>query len=233
MLIVLWRGKALLDPSTSKRIEEEEEKRTMKAVMHHCVIHGEEPGRSHFCCAETPHFKPKMKSKSPGLPSGVNGSKEAPFSFSKGCGGDGPLPPAESRLALDELLSLARPPLPPTLEPFARDQWPSHGEGTQGSRPGRGERSRERIMHNHPLRPGVRLDILARDDISWCDFVPGISVALLAESGTSIGGGRSEPSCLKCFFASIGRGFKEMFAQCEKFLTVGESAWHWPLRKNS
>ena len=33
------------------------------------------------------------------------------------------------------------------------------------------------------------------------------------------------------FVASIGRRPKELFTHCEKFLTVGESAWHWPLRK--
>ena len=32
----------------------------------------------------------------------------------------------------------------------------------------------------------------------------------------------------KCFFGSI-----DSFAQCETFVTVGESAWHWPLRKKS
>ena len=37
----------------------------------------------------------------------------------------------------------------------------------------------------------------------------------------------------KCLFASIGRRLKSCFAHCEKFLTVGESAWHWPLRKKS
>ena len=40
-----------------------------------------------------------------------------------------------------------------------------------------------------------------------------------------------QPHGLKCFFGSIGRRLKEFWAQCEKFLTVGESAWHWPLRK--
>ena len=44
---------------------------------------------------------------------------------------------------------------------------------------------------------------------------------------------RPHVRCMKCFFGSIGRRLKVFFAQCEKFLTVGESAWHWPLRKTS
>ena len=32
----------------------------------------------------------------------------------------------------------------------------------------------------------------------------------------------------KCLFASIS---KEILRHCETFLTVGESAWHWPLRE--
>ena len=35
------------------------------------------------------------------------------------------------------------------------------------------------------------------------------------------------------FLAPIVIRLKRIFAHCEKFLTVGESAWHWPLRKAS
>ena len=37
----------------------------------------------------------------------------------------------------------------------------------------------------------------------------------------------------KCFCASIAIRLKAIFAHCEKFLTVGESVWHWPLRKKT